>query len=227
MSVSSWIFLGLIVISLSLLILSYIKKLIVLQKCCECLILPFFATLITLCLTENLPDSFHIIVITIIAFTLISLSAIFLAFENIKTLRIAGRIASIANLFCWCLLYESIFRIHTIPFWLWIICGGIYIAAIIACCILSGKQALLFYLLFASAFLIVAFLHFCALIFLCYERTLASILLFTGVSISVFLIAFHFLNQTKLKTKHAGIIRYSLLLASQVLIACSNILMIR
>ena len=227
MSVSNWIFLGLIIVALGLLILAYIKKLIVLQKSCECLILPLSATLITLWLTESLPDSFHIIVITIIAFTLISLSAIFLAFENIKTLRIAGRLASIANILCWCVLYEPIFRIHTVPAWLWIICSIIYIAAIITCCVLSGKQPLLFYFLFAAAFAVVAFLHFCTLMFLCYERTVASILLFAGASISVALIAFHFLNQAKIKTKHAGKIRYSLLVASQILIACSNILMIR
>ena len=227
MSVSNWIFLGLIIVALGLLILSYIKKFIILQKSCECLILPLSATLITMRLTENLPDSFHIIIITIIAFSLISISAIFLAFENIKTLRIAGRLASIANLLCWCVLYEPIFRIHAVPVWLWIICAGIYIAAIITCCIFSGKQVLLFYFLFAGAFSVAAFLHFCALMFLCYERTVASILLFAGTSISITLIAFHFLNQTRLKIKHAGVIRYCLLVASQILIACSNILMIR
>ena len=227
MSVTNWIFLGLIIVAFVLLIISYIKKIIVLQKTCECLILPLAATLITLWLTESLPDSFHIIVITVTAFALISLSGFFLAFETVKTLLFAGRLSSIANLLCWCVLYEPIFRIHSVPVWLWIICSTFYIAVIITCCILSGKQSLLFYFLFAAAFSVVAFLHFCALMFLCYERTIASLLLFAGASLSTGLITFHFLNQTKLKTKHAGVIRYSLLVASQILIACSNILLIR
>ena len=225
MTVANWIFLGLIIIALGLWIISIIKHKDILQKTCECLIIPLTATLIIMWLTKSLPDSFHIIVITALAFTLISISAVFLAFEKIRTLRLAGRITSVANILCWCVLYEPIFRIHAVPAWLWILCSCVYGAAIITCCALSGKQRILFYLTFAVSFAVAAFLHFCALIFLCYERTSASVMLFGGASLCAGLVAFHFINQAKLNIKHAGIIRYSLLVASQVLIACSNILL--
>lgn len=227
MTIANWIFFGLIIITYGLLILSYIKGIMLLRKICTCLLLPFCATLIVLILTQSLPDSFHIIEITITAFTFITLSGIFLAFEKIRTLRLAGRITSLANLICWCVLYEPIFRIHSVPVWLWIICSCVYIAVIVTACIFSGKQKPLFYCLFTASFAIVAFLNFCGLIFLCYERTLSSLFLFTGTTLSVILMAFHFINQAKLNFKHAGAIRFNLLIASQLLIACSNILIIR
>ncbi len=227
MTLTNWIILGFITVLLGLLIFSYIKSKIVLQKSCECLILPLSASIIVLSLTNRLPDSFHMIVITIIAFTLISISGIFLAFEKVTFLRIAGRITSIANIFCWILLYEPIFRIHAVPVWLCILCSVVYIAVIIFSCIISGKQALLFYALFALSFAAAAFLHFCSLMFLCFEKTVASVMLFGGTSLMTALVAFHFINQARLNIKHAGIIRYGLLVVSQVLIACSNILMIR
>ena len=226
MTIANWILLGLIIVTYGLLVLSYIRGLMILKKICACLILPLCAALIILGLTQSLPDSYHIIVITISAFSFITLSGIFLAFEQIRTLRLAGRITSIANLLCWCVLYEPIFRIHSVSVWLWIICSCVYIAVIITACIFSGKQKPLFYCLFTASFAIVAFLHFCGLIFLCYERTIASILLFTGTTLSLILMAFHFIDQAKLNFKHAGAIRFNLLIASQILIACSNILMI-
>lgn len=226
MTIANWIFLGLIILALGLWLISIIKHKIILQKVCECLILPLSATLIIMRLTKSLPDSFHIIEITAIAFSFISISAVFLAFEKIYTLRVAGRIASLINLLCWSLLYEPIFRIHAVPVWLWILCSCVYGAAIIVSCALSGKQRILFYLTFAVSFAIAAFLHFCALIFLCYERTTASVMLFGGASLAAGLVVFHFINLTRLNIKHAGVIRYSLLVVSQILIACSNILLI-
>lgn len=227
MLIAECIFLGLITITLGLLTFSYFKKNPLMKKITECLILPLSAILIILCLTQSLPDSFHIIVITAVAFTLISISGIFLAFTEIKPLRITGRLTSVANLVCWSFFYKQIFKIHAVPAWLSFLCFAIYFGIIITSCVLSGRQALLFYVFFSVSYAAVAFLHFCSLIFLCYEKTGASIMLFTGTTLSAVLVAFHFINQTKLNIKHIGVVRYVLLITSQLLIACSNILMIR
>ena len=227
MFIAECIFLVIVAVTMGLLVYSYFKKNALMKKITECLTLPLSAILIVLFLIENLPDSFHIIMITTAAFFLISLSGILLSFPQIKSCRIIGRLTSLANLICWSILYKQIFKIHEVSGWIYILCIAIYLAIIITSCILSGKQAFLFYLFFAISFTSVAFLHFCSIIFLFYEHTIASVVLLIGTTISTCLVAFHFINQTKLNIKHAGVIRYIFLVSSQILIACSNILMIR
>ena len=227
MTIINWILISVLAIDFILLIVSHILKKVVMQKITECLIMPVFGTFLILLLKNYLPDSLHLIKVTIAALSLATVSTIFLSFDKYKFLRIFGRILILANVFCWITLYRSIFYIHSVPLWLIILMSCIYVAGTIAAIILSGKQELRFYILFALSFALSAYLHFCSLIFLCYEKTGNAIMLFAGTTIFAALTAFHFINQAKLKIKHAGIIRYSLLLASQVLIACSNLLMIQ
>lgn len=227
MTIINWILISVLAIDFILLIVSHILKKVVMQKITECLIMPVFGAFLVLLLKNYLPDSLHLIKVTIAALSLATVSTIFLSFDKYKFLRILGRILILANVFCWITLYRSIFYIHSVPLWLIILMSCIYVAGTIAAIILSGKQEVRFYILFASSFALSAYLHFCSLIFLCYEKTGNAIMLFAGTTIFAALTAFHFINQAKLKIKHAGIIRYSLLLASQVLIACSNLLMIQ
>ena len=227
MTIANWILLGALIIIIGLLIVSYIIKHAMLQKICECLIIPFFGALNILLLRDFLPDSLHLIKVTIFALSIATLSTVFLAFERIKLLRIFGRIFILANVFCWCTLYRTVFFIHKVPLWLIILMCAIYLTGTVIAIILSGKQDVRFYILFAFGFALSSYLHFCSLIFLCYEKNSNSIMLFAGTTIFAALTAFHFINQAKLKIKHAGIIRYSLLVVSQVLIACSNLLMIK
>ena len=226
MTIANWILLGSLAIILILLVISHILKKSLLQKITECLMMPVFGAFTVLMLRAYLPDSRHLIKVTITALSLATVSTVFLSLEKIKTLRILGRILILANVFCWITLYRTVFFIHKVPLWLTILMACIYLAGTIAAIILSGKQEIKFYVLFALGFALSAYLHFCSLIFLCFETRASSILLFTGTSIFAALTAFHFINQAKLKFKHAGVIRYSLMLASQVLIACSNIVMI-
>ena len=227
MTIINWILISVLAIDFILLIVSHILKKVVMQKITECLIMPVFGAFLVLLLKNYLPDSLHLIKVTIAALSLATVSTIFLSFDKYKFLRIFGRILILANVFCWITLYRSIFYIYSVPLWLIILMSCIYVAGTIAAIILSGKQELRFYILFALSFALSAYLHFCSLIFLCYEKTGNAIMLFAGTTIFAALTAFHFINQAKLKIKHAGIIRYSLLLASQVLIACSNLLMIQ
>ena len=227
MTVTNWIHISALAITLALLIVAHILKKTVFQKICECLVIPIFGAFIVLFLKNYLPDSLHLIKVTIAALSLATISTIFLSLEKFKILRILGRILILANIFCWITLYRSVFFIHSVPIWLIVLMSGIYIAGTLAAIILSGKQEILFYILFTLSFALSSYLHFCSLIFLCYEKTGSAIMLFAGTTIFAGLTAFHFINQARLNFKHAGIIRYSLLIASQVLIACSNILMIR
>lgn len=227
MTIANWILLSIIIITTGLLIVSYIKKINILQKICECIIIPLFATMDVLILKDFLPDSLHLMKVTIIALSLVTISTIFLSFEKIKTLRILGRLFVLSSIVSWISLYNSVFYIYKVPLWLTILMCTIYLAGTITAIILSGKQEVRFYFLFALSFALSAYLHFCSLIFLCYDRFENSILLFIGTSLFACLTAFHFINQAKLNFNHAGKIRFSLLVTSQVFIACSNILLIR
>ena len=226
MTIANWILLGTLALILILLIISHILKKTLMQKITECLMIPVFGIFTVLLLRAYLPDSRHLIKVTITALSLATVSTIFLSLEKIRLLRIFGRFLILANVFCWITLYRIVFYIHKVPLWLSILMFFIYLAGTIAAIILSGKQEIKFYILFALSFALSAYLHFCSLIFLCYETAGSSIMLFAGTSIFAGLTAFHFINQAKLNFKHAGVIRYSLMLASQILIACSNILMI-
>ena len=227
MTITNWILTGALAVTLGLLIITFILKKTLPRKICECLIIPLFGALNILLLRDYLPDSLHLIKITIFALSLVTLSTIFISLEKIKALRVSGRILVLAGTFCWATLYRTIFFIHKVPLWLTILMSALYLAGMLCAIILSGKQKPLFYILFALSFTLSSYLHFCTLIFLCYERRVSSILLFAGASLFLALNAFHFINQARLKFKHAGVIRYSLMLASQLLIACSNVLMIR
>ena len=227
MTITNWILFSILAVNLIVLVTSHIFKKIVIQKISECLIIPILGIFTVLVLRNYLPDSLHLIKVTVIALSLATISTIFLSFEKIRVLRVTGRILILANTFCWITLYRIVFFIHQVPLWLIILMTCIYLAGTITAIILSGKQEIKFYVLFAFSFALSAYLHFCSLVFLCYETTKSSILLFAGTTAFAALTAFHFINQAKFKFKHAGIIRYSLLVTSQILIAVSNILMIK
>lgn len=227
MTIANWITLSLIIIAAGLLLFAYLKKFIMLQKVSSCFIIPLFAILNILVLRKYLPDSLHLIKVTIMALSLVTISTVFIAFEKLRTLRIAGRVLVVSSLLCWISLYHTIFYIHKVSIWLIILMCVLYLAGIVVSIILAGKQEIKFSLLFALSFALSAYLHFCSLIFLCFETSGSSVMLFAGTSVFTALTAFHFINQARLKFKHAGVIRYCLLIASQILIACSNILMIR
>lgn len=227
MTIANWITLSLIIIAAGILLFAYLKKFIMLQKVSSCFIIPLFAILNILVLRKYLPDSLHLIKVTIMALSLVTISTVFIAFEKLRTLRIAGRVLVVSSLLCWISLYHTIFYIHKVSIWLIILMCVLYLAGIVVSIILAGKQEIKFSLLFALSFALSAYLHFCSLIFLCFETSGSSVMLFAGTSVFTALTAFHFINQARLKFKHAGVIRYCLLIASQILIACSNILMIR
>ena len=118
MTIASWILLGALAINLILLIISHILKKTLMQKITECLMIPLFGAFTVLLLTNFLPDSLHLIKVTITALSLATISSIFLSLEKIKTLRIFGRILILANVFCWITLYRTVFFIHNVPLWL-------------------------------------------------------------------------------------------------------------
>ena len=126
MTIANWILLSLIIITAGLLIFAYIKKIMILQKICACCIIPLFGILNILLLSHYLPDSLHIMKITITVLTLVTISTIFITFENIKSLRVFGRIIVLTSILCWLSLYRTIFYIHKVSLWLILLMCIIY-----------------------------------------------------------------------------------------------------
>ena len=145
MTIANWILLGALVVTAGLLIFSYIKKNILVKKITESLIIPLFGAINVLILWNYLPDSLHLIKITIAALSLVTISTIFISCEQKKPLRISGRILVLAAAAIWISLYRTIFFIHKVPLWLSIIMIALYLAGLIISIILSGKQEFLFY----------------------------------------------------------------------------------
>ncbi|MBP5519181.1 MAG: hypothetical protein J6X84_01195 [Treponema sp.] len=227
MHVIDWILLAIVLITIGILIFACASKKNILKKVSECLVIPLFAILNITLLVQSLPDSRHILRISTLVLLLISVSTICMTYSSKRLLRILARLLIFASVFCWISLYRTIFYIHKVPFWLIILMILVYIVTIVFACIISGKQEGIYYFIFAIGFAPYAYLNFCTVIFLCFERTISSIILFAGSVIFLLLNSFQFINQARLKFKHADVIRYILLITSQILIASSNILMIR
>jgi hypothetical protein len=131
MTIANWILLSIIIINTGLIILSWIKNFSILQKICECIMLPLFGAMDILILKEYLPDSLHLMKVTIITLALVTISTVFLSFEKVKILRILGRILVVLSVVCWITLYRSVFFIYKVPLWLTLLMGFIYLAGTI------------------------------------------------------------------------------------------------
>ena len=86
MTITNWILTGALAVTLGLLIITFILKKTLPRKICECLIIPLFGALNILLLRDYLPDSLHLIKITIFALSLVTLSTIT---GNASSMRIA------------------------------------------------------------------------------------------------------------------------------------------
>ena len=116
MTIANWILLGTLALILILLIISHILKKTLMQKITECLMIPVFGIFTVLLLRAYLPDSRHLIKVTITALSLATVSTIFLSLEKIRLLRIFGRFLILANVFCWITLYRIVFYIHNVVY---------------------------------------------------------------------------------------------------------------
>ena len=223
MNTTCWVLVGIIALALILyFVFTFAKEIKVIQNISASLILPCVGILNHFFLLPLVPDSYHIIKLTALAFIFISFAVVAKCFfDNIK----ATQIESI--LFClstgaWFSLFRAVFLIHKVPLWANIISLSTYVIIYtLLFLIFIKKQSITFYLLTIISLLITSALHYSSFIFLCFDPSKAHLIGFIGTTFLVGYIIFDILNKSVLNLKLKKLISIFILLASQVLIALS------
>lgn len=228
MSTICWILCGLIFISLLIyFIFLFVKKVEILQYISSIFPILLTGILNLLFLYSNIPDSYHIIKISAIAFTLASITQILSSFVDNRKGKIAEGILFISSLFIWIELYKSVFYIFRVPNWINIIAGCTYLVIILLLLLIFiKKQTFLFYLFAVLSLVLVSFLHYCAFVSLCYQPANFSIVKFIGITILMGYIVFGLLNNSIINLKLKNMISFLSLFISFTLIALSNLMIL-
>lgn len=229
METLTWIFTGLLVISLFFFIFSMIKNWSILNKISRIFILPFVSGIILMFLKEQLPEAGHILFLSILALGICCISEIFLTFENQKLLVFIGRVIFLISLFPWIELYFSTLYIYKVRTWMIITASLIYFAVLVATLILSGKNSFGIYLGTLIALAEASFLNFCAFISMGYDLKLNYVLLVIGTTLLLLGVIFYIKQSTKAFKMNKNleiILRLLFIISAQSLISVSGILMI-
>ena len=227
MTTINWIFLSIIFISLLLYLIALIKKNSLMAKISSAFTIPFIALLNLSLLYNYLPDSRHIILTTIIAMSLVTISQILFLFENNIHARIAGRIAFILSTCVWMEIYRATYYIYRLPVWFLTLALIIYAGIITWVLILSGKQKFYKDFIFIIGLLIASGMHYSTLAAFCMSPSLSSILLTLGTTLTLVFIIIYFLDFAKYHFKFRKPLLFFILIASQSLIMFSNLLLIK
>ena len=186
MNVYTWIFTGLLGAVLILYIVGLVQRIQPLEKTARCLFIPFAGSLILSILTSYLPDSYHIMFLSVFAF---GASAIFMLFtlgDKNKFIKAVEEFFYVLTQMLWLLLIISVYRIFKVNQIFFIISGIVYLAGFIVICIFIKKQPLSKY---TAAFLLYAFstvLGVTAFISLIYEKRLFAVMMFISSLVFMF-----------------------------------------
>ncbi len=186
MNTSFWIFTSLLVINVVLYIVGLVRGLVALEKTVRVLFVPFVAGLIHSILALYLPDSYHIMMTSAIAFVAGTVFMLLTLGDKIKFLRMTEEFFFAATQFSWFLLLSSVYRIYRVPQWLFILTGGLYFAGFIVICFFIKKQSFTKY---AASIILYAFstvLGTTSLLSIIFEKRLFSVMAFLGSLVFMF-----------------------------------------
>lgn len=230
MDIIRWIFAGLLFSSLFLFILGSIKDFKILVKVSRIFPLPFSSCILLTFLQTLLPDSEHILFLSLISLILISLCELCFSFENISFFKYSGRLFFILGCCSWIELFISTFFIYKIPQFINITASVIYFLLLIFLFIISGKNKFHTYfgILFGYFFVIV--LNYSAIITLLFCNRDYAIYLTAGTTLLLLSYIFYIKQYTKplkISKNVEMIIRTCLIVIAEALITTSTIFMIR
>ena len=186
MNAYTWIFTGLLGAVLILYIVGLVQRIQPLEKTARCLFIPFAGSLILSILTSYLPDSYHIMFLSVFAF---GASAIFMLFtlgDKNKFIKAVEEFFYVLTQMLWLLLIISVYRIFKVNQIFFIISGIVYLAGFIVICIFIKKQPASKYttaiLLYAFS-TVVGVTTFTSLI---YEKRLFGVMMFLSSLVFMF-----------------------------------------
>lgn len=226
MNLVFWISLGIFIVSTVLYFVFYKTNLFKPRKVFAFLLCPLLATVSISSLWNFIPDSKHIIFITVISFLFCTASIILFFYDSDVKFRIVGRTSYLISVFSWFLLYKSTFYIYKVPALLSIICTVIYISIFVITCILLGKQTLSHHCWSFLSLLTCSILHFCSVVTLIAAHNTYSLILILGTTTTYALVVYYLSQYKKEPHKHTKLIEFCMLLGSQLLIVTANYLML-
>lgn len=223
MTLINWIFLGSIILFTGIYVFSSIINIKNLRRISSCFPLPLAGILNIQLLMNKLPDSKHIIYLTIGSIFFIILSHFFYLFKEKNWSRKLCKLSFFMLTTCWIQLYKSVLYIIDIPLWFIILFSSIYMVLLLAVLIFSSRKNFSSYLSCSCLFLADALLNFFSLVYLFFIPEIQSVLLFTGAFLSIITVAFYIIfDDKKIKFKNQYIL--ILFVISECLIMYSNLL---
>lgn len=223
MTLINWIFFGSIILFTGIYVFSSIFKKKNIRRISSCFPLPLTGILNIQFLMNRLPDSKHIIFLTIGSVFFISLTHFFYLFKEKNWGRKLCKLSFFMITFCWIQLYKSVLYIIDVPLWFIILSSSIYFVLLLAVLIFGGKKSSSSYLSFSCLFLSSALLNFFSLVYLFFIPEIQSVLFFAGTLLSLATIAFYIIfDDKKLKFKNQFVL--ILFVISECSIMYSNLL---
>lgn len=226
MNTLTWVFFALFLISLALHIFSYVKKMTLLQKISIAFAIPFATVFETLILFTKLPDSYHLIIITILSSCFATTAVILQFFRKNSFINKAVHYLYFLTVAVWNCVYFPTFFIYRIPGWFSISFLILYTIIFIILCIFIKKQKLSYYFGIILCFLDSVLLNICSFAALCFGKKLYALILFLGTTVMFCDMLFYFIKTHSLKIKHDKFIVVMAFIISQIVITGAGIMMI-
>lgn len=228
MNIFCWILCGLIIVSILVyLFFTFIKQVKMVQDISSIVPIILAEIVNILFLLSFVPDSYHILKLSTLAFSFASIAQFLSTFITNKKGNIAMGLSFLLSLFFWIILYKSVFYIYRVPVWINIIAASSYfVIFLLLFLIFIKKQNSTFYVFAILSVILVSFLHYCAFVSLCFMPVNYNIIKFIGITILLGYVVFGILNNSIINIKIRGMINFISLLLSFVLIAVSNFMIL-
>lgn len=197
MNIYTWIFTGLLSIDIVLYIVAMLKKLGVLEKVARSLVIPFMGGLIHSILAGYLPDSYHILLTSAIAFVAALIYILLMISDKNKFIKMGQEFLYEAIQIIWLMLIISVYRIYRVPQWLFILAGTFYFAGLVIICIFIKKQSFTKYFAALFMYIVSTTLGITSLVSLIYEKRIFSVMMFISSLVFMFGTVFTIFQKTR------------------------------
>lgn len=224
----NWLFAALFIITFGLFITSYCIKKELITKITSIFLLPLFTINPLLFHFQFIPDSYHCIRYSIIAFFFFWIFQIMMILNKNKITMRAAKIFYLAGVFVWIDFYKSIFYVYAPPVWLTIISSIVFLGIIIITLFLTSPKGSVFSfkknIVLIITIAAIEFLVYASFVALIYSHKANNIILFIGMILLLFSIIFYMIEAMYKNVKFAKEIRQTAIILSQFAICLSNLL---
>ena len=225
-----WILLGLLLVSILLYVIANIKKIKYMDGISALFFIPLSCFLLIRLLHNYLPDSKHIITISIFAVFFISVREFFVWFNFHKLMKYVAHGLYILSLISWIQLYKTTFYIYR-PVAIWtIIVTLIFAVLFVFLTIMIGKENKKYALYSILPFILTGYLNYSAIISHINCHDFSSIILIAGTILLTADYIFFSIQTNKpieINGKLERIIRILLITAAEICMTATGLLMIK